>query len=216
MNLREQQIQRNSEILRKYIPEFAVPTIAIWIIEFDFKLKITKERSSKLGDYTSPQNGMNHVITINHNLNEYSFFVTLVHEIAHLKTFNQYRNRVMPHGEEWKQSFRDLMTPFLSTDNLPLDVLYALRKYLQNPAAASCSDATLMRTLKLYDSSDTNGHLILLEHLPYRTHFLYNGSRIFEKGEKLRKRFRCKEISSGSVYLFSPLAEVEVFERAQA
>lgn len=216
MNLREQQIQRNSEILRKYIPEFAVPTIALWIIEFDFKLKITKERSSKLGDYTSPQNGMNHVITINHNLNEYSFFVTLVHEIAHLKTFNQYRNRVMPHGEEWKQSFRDLMTPFLSTDNLPLDVLYALRKYLQNPAAASCSDATLMRTLKLYDSNDTNGHLILLEHLPYRTHFLYNGSRIFEKGEKLRKRFRCKEISSGSVYLFSPLAEVEVFVRAQA
>ncbi len=216
MNLREQQIQRNSEILRKYIPEFAVPTIASWIIEFDFKLKITKERSSKLGDYTSPQNGMNHVITINHNLNEYSFFVTLVHEIAHLKTFNQYRNRVMPHGEEWKQSFRDLMTPFLSTDNLPLDVLYALRKYLQNPAAASCSDATLMRTLKLYDSNDTNGHLILLEHLPYRTHFLYNGSRIFEKGEKLRKRFRCKEISSGSVYLFSPLAEVEVFVRAQA
>jgi len=216
MNLREQQIQRNSEILRKYIPEFAVPTIAIWIIEFDFKLKITKERSSKLGDYTSPQNGMNHVITINHNLNEYSFFVTLVHEIAHLKTFNQYRNRVMPHGEEWKQSFRDLMMPFLSTDNLPLDILYALRKYLQNPAAASCSDATLMRTLKLYDTNDTNGHLILLEHLPYRTHFLYNGSRIFEKGEKLRKRFRCKEISSGSVYLFSPLAEVEVFERAQA
>jgi len=216
MNIREQQIQRNSEILRKYIPEFAVPTIALWIIEFDFKLKITKERSSKLGDYTSPQNGMNHLITINHNLNEYSFFVTLIHEIAHLKTFNQYRNRVMPHGEEWKQSFRDLMTPFLSTDNLPLDVLYALRKYLQNPAAASCSDATLMRTLKLYDTNDTNGHLILLEHLPYRTHFLYNGSRIFEKGEKLRKRFRCKEISSGSVYLFSPLAEVEVFVRAQA
>ncbi len=213
MNLREQQILRNSEILRKYIPEFAVPQIAIWIIEFDFKLKITKERSTKLGDYTSPRDGLNHTITINHNLNPYSFFITLVHEIAHLKTFNQYRNRVMPHGEEWKQSFRELMTPFLSTDNLPLDVFYALRKYLLNPAAASCSDDTLMRTLKLYDTHDTNGHLILLEHLPYRTHFLYNGSRIFEKGEKLRKRYRCKEISSGSVYLFSPLAEVEVFER---
>lgn len=216
MTAREQQIQRNSEILKKYIPEFAVPTIAAWIIEFDFKLKITKERSSKLGDYTSPQNGLNHVITINHNLNQYSFFVTLVHEIAHLKTFNQYRNRVLPHGEEWKQSFRDLMYPFLSTDNLPLDILYALRKYLQNPAAASCSDATLMRTLKLYDTHDTNGHLILLEHLPFRTHFLYNGDRLFEKGEKLRKRFRCKELSSGSVYLFSPLAEVEIFQQAQA
>jgi hypothetical protein len=54
-----------------------VPQIAIWIIEFDFKLKITKERSTKLGDYTSPRDGLNHTITINHNLNQYSFFITL-------------------------------------------------------------------------------------------------------------------------------------------
>jgi SprT protein len=209
MNPRELQIQRNSEILKKYIPEFAVSQIAIWIIEFDFKLKITKERSTKLGDYTSPRDGLNHTITINHNLNQYAFFITLVHEIAHLHTFNKHRNTVAPHGEEWKHSFRVLMTPFLNTDNLPLDIFYALRKYLQNPAAASCSDMTLMRTLKLYDSNETNSHLILLEHLPYKTHFVYNGSRVFEKGEKLRKRFRCKELSTGSVYLFSPLAEVE-------
>ena len=207
---RTEQLQRNSEILKKYIPEFTVPTIALWIIEYDFKLKITKERSTKLGDYSSPRDGLNHTITINHNLNQYSFFVTLVHEIAHLKTFLAHKNRVMPHGEEWKQSFRDLMYPFLNTDDLPLDILYALRKYLQNPAAASCSDVTLMRTLKLYDTDTSNSHLILLEHLPYRSHFIFNESRIFEKGEKLRKRFRCKEISTGSVYLFSPLAEVEI------
>ncbi len=210
MHLREQQIQRNSDILKKYIPEYAIPTIAVWIIEFDFKLKITKERSTKLGDYTSPRDGLNHVITVNHNLNQYSFFVTLVHEIAHLKTYNTHKNRVNPHGEEWKQSFRELMTPFLSTDHLPLDIIYALRKYLLNPAAASCSDVTLMRTLKLYDTDTSNAHLVLLEHLPYRTHFIFNGDRIFEKGEKLRKRFRCKEISTNSIYLFSPLAEVEV------
>jgi SprT protein len=71
MHLREQQIQRNSEILKKYIPEYAIPTIAVWIIEFDFKLKITKERSTKLGDYSSPRDGLNHTITINHNLNQY-------------------------------------------------------------------------------------------------------------------------------------------------
>lgn len=206
----EQQIQRNSDILKKYIPEFVVPTIAKWIIEFDFKLKITKERSTKLGDYTSPRNGLNHTITINHNLNTYSFFVTLVHEIAHLKTYNTYKNTVMPHGQEWKQSFRELMIPFLNPDYLPLDVLYALRKYLQNPAAASCSDDTLMRTLKLYDAINQNQHLILLEHLPYLSHFMYNESRVFEKGEKLRKRYRCRELKTGSVYLFSPLAEVEL------
>ena len=213
MTAREQQIHRNSEILKKYIPEFAIPTIANWIIEFDFKLKIKKERSTKLGDYTSPNNGLNHTITINYNLNQYSFFVTLVHEIAHLVTYNRYKNKVMPHGEEWKQAFRELMTPFLSTDHLPLDILYALRKYLQNPAAASCSDMTLLRTLKLYDTVDTNSNLILLEHLPYKTHFVYNESRVFIKGEKLRKRFRCEEIATGNIYLFNAMAEVEAFEK---
>jgi hypothetical protein len=213
MNPQHQQIQRNSEILRKYIPHFAVDIIAIWIIELDIKLRITKERSTKLGDYMPPHNGLNHTITINHNLNEYSFFVTLIHEIAHLKTFNQYRNSVSPHGAEWKFSFKLLMNPFLTTENLPLDVLYALRKYMSNPAASSCSDLTLMRTLKLYDQKSETNPCILLEHLPQGTHFLYDGSRIFEKGDKLRKRFRCREISSGNIYLFSPLAEVEIFEK---
>jgi hypothetical protein len=213
MNPQQQQIQRNSEILRKYIPHFAVDIIAIWIIELDIKLRITKERSTKLGDYMPPHNGLNHTITINHNLNEYSFFVTLIHEIAHLKTFNQYRNSVSPHGAEWKFSFKLLMNPFLTNENLPLDVLYALRKYMSNPAASSCSDLTLMRTLKLYDQQSETNPCILLEHLPQGTHFLYDGSRIFEKGDKLRKRFRCREISSGNIYLFSPLAEVEIFEK---
>lgn len=212
MTAREQQIQRNTEILKKYIPEPATPLIARWIIELDFKLKITKERQSKLGDYTSPHNGLNHVITINYNLNPYAFLMTLVHEIAHLSTYNKYRHSVSPHGEEWKHEFKILMQPFLNTETFPIDVLYAVRKYLQNPAAASCSDVTLLRTLKLYDTNEDGKPTILLEHLPYRTHFLYNGSRVFEKGERIRKRYRCRELSSGTVYLFSPVAEVEVFE----
>ncbi|MFO0321326.1 MAG: SprT-like domain-containing protein [Bacteroidota bacterium] len=213
MHLRQQQIQRNSEILRKYIPHFAVDIIALWIIELDIKLKITKERSTKLGDYMPPHKGKNHTITINYNLNEYSFFVTLIHEIAHLKTYNYYKNSVTPHGQEWKSHFKMLMNPFLNTENLPIDILYALRKYMNNPAASSCSDVTLMRTLKLYDKQEENNTTIFLERLPIKTHFLYNASRVFEKGEQLRKRYRCKEISTGSVYLFSPLAEVEVFEK---
>lgn len=212
MTLREQQITRNSEILKKYIPEYTVSIIAQWILEFDFKLKITKERSTKLGDYTAPYAGLNHIITINHNLNQYSFFVTLVHEIAHLKTYERYKNTVAPHGKEWKQTFRDLMHPFISTDHLPLDIVFAIRNYLQNPAASSCSDVTLMRTLKLYDAVSEQNPTLLLERLPYKAHFIYNGKRIFEKGEQIRKRFRCKEISTNAIYLFSPLAEVELVQ----
>ena len=101
MDHRTQQFERNCNVLKKYIPESTVPQIAFWIVEYDFKLKIKKERSTRLGDYTSPRNGSNHLITINHNLNQYSFLITLVHEIAHIVTFNVHKERVRPHSAEW-------------------------------------------------------------------------------------------------------------------
>lgn len=209
MDLRAVQYQRNSEILKKYLPEQSVTLIAEWIIAFDFKLKIKKERSTRLGDYTMPRNGLNHIITINHNLNKFSFLITLVHEVAHLVTYNQYKNSVSPHGKEWKKNFQELIQPFLTTDIFPVEIFSALRRYMQNPAASSCSDVHLLRTLKLHDDrTDT----VFLEYLPPNCLFLYNSSRIFQKGERIRKRYKCREISSGQVYLFNPLTEVEVFE----
>ena len=209
MDLRALQYQKNSEILRKYLPEKSVDLVARWIIEFDFKLKIKKERSTRLGDYTSPRNGMNHIITVNHNLNKYAFLITLVHEVAHLVTWNQHRDRVSPHGQEWKNNFKILIQPFLNTDIFPLEVFAALRRYISNPAASSCTDQNLLKTLKLHD--EQNGQ-VFLEYLPQNTVFLYNGTRVFQKGEKIRKRFRCREISTGTIYLFNALAEVEIFE----
>jgi SprT protein len=207
------QFARNSAILSKYVPAPAVPLLAQWIITYDFKLRITRERSTRYGDYSSPRNGGNHVITVNHNLNPYAFLITLVHEVAHLATYNRYRNTVNPHGAEWKQAFRELMQPFLSTDVFPLEVFAALRSYLRNPAASSCSDPHLLKTLKLHDAHTGK---VFLEYLPAGTMFLYNGSRLFVKKEKLRKRFKCMEVCSGHVYLFDALAEVELFENLSA
>lgn len=210
MDVRAIQYQRNSEILKKYLPEQSINTIAQWIIEFDFKLKIKKERSTRLGDYTQPHNGLNHTITINHNLNKFSFLITLVHEVAHLVTYNQHKNNVNPHGAEWKQNFKNLMQPFLTPDIFPLEVFSALRKYLINPAASSCTDVQLLRMLKLHDEDVTS---IFVENLPINTLFLYN-NKLFKKGEKIRKRYKCVEVTKNITYLFNPLAEIEVFETA--
>src|SRR3954471_22255295 len=97
------QLERNQNILYKYIPEKAVPIIAEWIYVHDFKLRIKKTRTSKYGDYRPPHSGNNHQITINYDMNKYAFLITLVHEIAHLTNWNKYKDRVKPHGEEWKQ-----------------------------------------------------------------------------------------------------------------
>jgi hypothetical protein len=201
------QFERNSNVLLKYIPEPAVPIIARWITEYDFKLKIKRERNTKLGDYRSPYAGQNHVITINYNLNKYAFLVTLVHEVAHLVTFTRYKNTVNPHGEEWKQQYKLLMRHFLTTDFFPTDVLLALQKHFLNPAASSCSDSNLLRVLKRHDQPGEQK--IFIESIPAKTIFKYNGGRIFEKGERIRTRYRCKEISTGAIYLFHALAEVE-------
>jgi SprT protein len=210
VDLRAQQFIKNSEILKKYLPEKTVPIIANWVVEFNFKLKITKERRSKLGDYTAPHNGLNHVITINHNLNSYSFLITLVHEVAHLKTFNEYKNTVLPHGQEWKNNFKLLMQIFLNTEIFPLEIFSALKNYMNNPAASSCSDIRLLRVLKLHDE---NNDSIFIDKIPFGVTFIYNDFRVFIKESKNRKLFKCKEIATGKIYLFHPLTEVKLIEK---
>ena len=204
------QFERNSSVLQKYIPEPAIAIIARWITEYDFKLKIKRERNTKLGDYRSPHSGQNHIITINYNLNKYAFLITLVHEVAHLVTFNKHKNSVNPHGEEWKQHYKQLMKHFLTTDFFPTDVLLALQKHLLSPAASSCSDSNLLRILKRYD--ENNEQKVFIEKIPHKTIFKYNGERLFEKGERIRTRYRCKEVATGHIYLFHALAEVELTE----
>ncbi|MDQ3047699.1 MAG: SprT-like domain-containing protein [Bacteroidota bacterium] len=203
------QLKRNQSILYKYIPEKAVPVISEWIYTYDFKLKIKKSRSSKYGDYRPPLKGENHQITINYDMNQYAFLITLVHEIAHLTNWNKHRDKVKPHGEEWKTHFKLLMHQFMIPEIFPPDVISALRKYMSNPAASSCSDTNLLRILKKYDERQDT---VLLEELPEGATFRYNKEREFKKGEQVRKRFKCKESGTNRLYLFNPLTEVELLE----
>lgn len=196
---------RNQSILNRYIPAPAVPLISDWIYHFNFKLKIKKSRQSRYGDYHPPVNGRNHQITINNDLNPYAFLLTLVHEIAHLLCFERFGNRVKPHGQEWKDCYKELMRPFMRLDIFPEDVRSAIIGYMQDPAASSCSDDQLMRVLKRYDRNSDSVHL---ETLPMSTEFIYN-ERTFIKGPRIRTRYRCTEKHTNHVYLFAALAEVK-------
>ena len=198
-------------VLSKYIPEESVHIIALWVRQYNFDLKITNSRSTKLGDYRSPFKGQRHKITVNHNLNRYAFLITLVHEVAHLTAFEKFSHRIKPHGDEWKKEYQRLMHPFLHDSILPNDVQLALKNYLINPAASSCADENLLRTLKKYDKP--NEAVVHLEDLPFKTIFKISPERYFEKGEKLRKRYKCREIATKRIYLFSPVAEVTTVQK---
>ncbi len=195
-----------SKQLSKYIPIEAAPIISQWINDTGCRFKVTRSRSSKLGDYTAPFKGNTHQITVNHDLNTYSFLITTIHEFAHLKTYQQYKNTVKPHGIEWKNNFKNLMQPFLKLNIFPSDIIQAVSSYMNNPAASSCTDLQLFRVLKLYDKKESN--VLNIEDIEHNTIFCLKNGRVFQKGEKLRKRYKCIELSSHKVYLFHPLAEV--------
>ncbi|MFM7725297.1 MAG: SprT-like domain-containing protein, partial [Flavobacteriales bacterium] len=106
-------------ILSRYIPAAAVATCTRWIISRNIHLKIAGVRSSKLGDYRPLSDGRGHRITVNHDLNPFSFLITFTHEVAHLHCFLKYGPRHDAHGKEWKDEFRQLLGHFLDRQIFP-------------------------------------------------------------------------------------------------
>ncbi|WP_212002666.1 SprT-like domain-containing protein [Chitinophaga sp. HK235] len=194
--------------LASYLPDGTFEQVMEFLHMYKVHLTITRERQSILGDYRHPDgNGKGHRISINGSLNKYSFLLTLLHEIAHLTTFNKYANRVLAHGKEWKHEYSVILRDFVGKNYLPHDVEQAVRKSMMNPAASSCSDENLMRVLRNYDAKKETHFLV--EQLPQNQLFKTKDGRIFRKGERIRKRYRCEEVASKRIYLFSPLYEVE-------
>lgn len=192
--------------LEHYLPPGSLEHVLVYIYEHNIQLTITRNRSSVLGDYRHAHNGKGHRISVNGDLNKYSFLVTLLHEIAHLVTFEKYKRNAQPHGIEWKTIFGQILVLFINKNLFPDDVKQALISSIKNPAASSCSDVKLLRVLKKYDAQQED--IFFVEQLPIGQHFEIKGNRIFVRGEKIRKRFKCKEVATGKWYLFSPVSEV--------
>ncbi|HEV2354884.1 MAG TPA: SprT-like domain-containing protein [Puia sp.] len=195
------------DYLRRWIPEAAAALTLDYLNRYQVHLTITRERKSILGDYRHATASSHHRISINGNLNHYSFLITLIHELAHLVTFMEHGNRVQSHGREWKKIYRKILEQFLPLSVFPADVLSALKKNLHDLPASSCADENLMRVLKRYDEDD--GGLVLVEQVPEGGCFTLEDQRVFRKGKKLRKRYQCVEVATGKLYLFSPIYEVK-------
>lgn len=193
--------------LEKYLPPSTAEAVVEYLQTYKVHLTIARERKSILGDYRHRTHDMHHRISVNGNLNKFSFLITLLHELAHLLTFEQYSNRVMAHGNEWKTIYARLLKQFLENRVFPPDIEKELLFSLRNPAASSCAEVSLIRVLRKYDP--VNGHK-LVEEIPINALFKTKDGRIFQKGGKIRKRYKCKEVNSGREYLFSPVYEVEV------
>ncbi|MEZ5081847.1 MAG: SprT-like domain-containing protein [Bacteroidales bacterium] len=166
-----------SEILENYIPVKAVPQVIEWLELYKAELKITRARTTKLGDYRPPIRVKYHKISVNHDLNKYHFLITLVHEFAHLTVWQKHKNKVKPHGDEWKSAFREMMEPFLRGSVFPDDINIVLDQYLKNPSS-STSDHKLLTVLRQYDKGKD---YITLEDIPANGEFRIHNGIVFKK-----------------------------------
>ena len=191
--------------LSSFLTDSTIKKINSWEEQFNVKVIITKPSQSRLGVFI-PKRFENHVIRINNNMNEYAFLITLIHEMAHASIWEKYGRRVNPHGEEWKDQYRKMMLPFLNPEFFPEDVLRLLSNHMINPKATTVRDLELYMILKKYDKNRST----FISEINDGDEFSIDNGKRFVRIEKLRKNYKCKEISTGKLYRFSPLAEVKL------
>ncbi len=197
------------QAIERFLPKDTFEKILPHLRAYPLHLAITRERRSVQGSYHAPlHSGLRHRISINGNLNPYSFLVTLLHELAHLHTFIQYNHQVQPHGPEWKNNFKNLLADFLNAKIFPEAIHHALLQYLGNIKASTCTDPHLYKTLKQFDTVDTGR--VFVEEIPEGQHFALPDGRVLQKLEKLRTRYRCKELRTGNIYMVPAIMEVNM------
>lgn len=192
--------------LNSFLPAQALRMVMQYLQHYKVHLTITRERKSILGDYRFAGQGKNHRISVNGNLNEFAFLITLLHELAHLVAFEKFGRRIASHGNEWKRVYGEILQQFLLSDIFPEDIAAEIRITMHSPAAGSCAEDGLLRVLRKYDRQRDGRKLV--EEIEPENAFITDDGRLFRRGNQLRKRIRCTEIKTGRIYLFSPVYEV--------
>jgi len=204
----------DKDILRSYIPEKSIDAVFDLLDLFPIKLKIVKPRKRIHGSYRKPKTKTDsHLITVNSNLNLYTFLITLLHEIAHLQAYINYKS--LGHGDDWKNCFAALLKQFIALNVFPDDVKSALKKHIQNIKSSDFLDIYLTKTLQEYDKKSLLfRETLTLEELPEKSIFLF-GNKKMEKQTLIRKYYLCKELKTNKLYRCHPLMSVSLLVNKQ-
>jgi len=200
------------KILERYLPDEFVDVVVDLLDKNPVVFKVVKPRKTKLGDFRWKATNGKPQITINGDLNQYSFLITTLHEFAHLITYNDFGNRVPPHGSEWKMAYTKLLLPVIDSGWLPIELSDSLTYSITRMKASSCTDVQLQRVLLSFNKQDDR--FVVLETLEKNSTFALNG-RTFQKGVLRRTRYLCIELHSKRQFLVNALAQVERIEHEE-
>ena len=188
--------------LQKYLPENTLPFLKTWFGEHYIHIKITKGRNSKLGDYRKMPD-KSHQITINSTLQPQLFFFVLTHELAHLLAFENFGNRISPHGAEWKNKFRTMLLE--SNSVYSEDLKPIILKFSKAPKANFMSSPDLVKYFHIENYEDETSYI---EDLETEDRFIYRKQTYIIEGKR-KKNYICLNLDNGKRYIFKPLARVE-------
>ena len=186
------------------IPEASSEYVKSLIFSENLTIKLKKSRKTKHGDFSVKKNGLC-MITINDDLNQYRFLITLIHEISHYIAYMNHGPFIKPHGVEWKNIFKNLLLPIINPEIVPNDVLKPLAIYAKNPKASSDTDLNLSLALNRYNINQCD----YVFNLPNGSVFKASNERVYVMIKKLRKRYECMDIITKKLYLFSPNVKIK-------
>ena len=192
-------------VFSQYIPRPFVAYLVDLYSSVNVNLIIKNPRKTKFGDFKPLKKSGWSQITINNNLNEYGFLITALHEFAHLLVYEKYKNKVHPHGSEWKKVFKKLLLPILEANKLPEDIQKPLLTSISNIKSSTCYNYDLYKAIL---SRDEPNNLCFLEKIENGEQFQFNGLT-FVRGDIRRTRFICTELETKKRYLFHGLAKVK-------
>ena len=191
--------------LDPYCSSEMLPLVDSWFKGRAFQLRISGERVSKLGDFRPATLSRPARISVNNNLHPVEFLITLAHELAHYDTYRRFSRRRKPHGKEWKASFRKYLQEIIDSNALSSDICDAIiRCYFLRERIASSPCAFLKEIL---NDGTTQKENVVQDVRIGEVFELRNGRR-FLKGERIRTRYRCKDLATGKYYTIHPMAVI--------
>ncbi|MBW8362481.1 MAG: SprT-like domain-containing protein [Kaistella sp.] len=188
--------------LEKYLPPNTLPFLKKWFADYYIHIKITRKRDSKLGDYRKMPD-KSHQITVNSTLQPELFFFVLTHELAHLIAFEEYGMRISAHGQEWKQTFREMLLESIDIYNVELKPI--ILKFAKSPKANFMASPELVKYFHIEKYEDETN---FVDDLEIGSKFVYRKHRYLIEA-KLKKNYLCTNLDNGKKYIFKPLARVE-------
>lgn len=197
------------DTLRRHLNEDAVDWVYNYFTRNNIFLHITRQRTTKLGDYSWPQRGRKyHKITVNGDLNPYMFLWVFLHEAAHFETRLRLGGSVQPHGHEWQAEYARLLRENIAF--FPAEARDSIVRYANHIPFVRAIGRQIEETLHHYDKGYFSEAVTHLDDLPVGSIFRIkaNPAILFRSDERRRTRWLCTDTATGRRYTVPAAAEV--------